>query len=199
MTRPVFFVVLLSASALACSSSTTGSGNASSSSSSSGGTTALAANCESRCEAKATECKAPDPAETCASICAKQPTESQATCLENSSCDTLASSAAPCGIGTSSSSSSSSSGSTSSSSGSTSSKTDPPGSPCGSANNGVNDCAPIGCKCHRRLFVLPRERVHQRLVRRQIRFLPRRLQGPRRLDRELRGVPKAGLEPARHY
>lgn len=147
MTRPFFFVVLLSASALACSSSTTGSGNASSSSSSSGGTTALAANCESRCEAKATECKAPDPAETCASICAKQPTESQATCLENSSCDTLASSAAPCGIGTSSSSSSSSGGSTSSSSGSTSSKTDPPGSPCGSANNGVNDCAPIGCKC----------------------------------------------------
>lgn len=149
MTRVVPALVLSSLLVFACSSSTTGSGGSSSSSGGSSGTSPLAANCESRCEAKATECKDPNPSETCASICAKKPTEEQATCLENSTCDTLASSTTPCGIGTSSSSSTSSSStsSTSSSSGGTT-KTDPPGSPCGAANNGVNNCAPIGCKCN---------------------------------------------------
>lgn len=95
-----------------CSSESTTTTTSSTSSTSSGGGSAPAANCVSRCEAKAKECGGPT--DGCANICASA-TESEVACLEAASCSALAKSDGKCPEG---SSSSSSSGGSSSSSGS---------------------------------------------------------------------------------
>jgi hypothetical protein len=78
----------------ACSSTSNATGGG-------GGTSTPAANCQSRCEKKATTCGAQsaDASQYCTGLCGKQPTESQMGCVESGDCATLQASATPCGIG----------------------------------------------------------------------------------------------------
>ena len=100
----------------ACSSSESSTSSTSTSTSTGGSGSTPATNCQSRCEAKGSQCGSPaaDATTRCQSAC-QSATEADLKCIEDASCTALAKSDGKCPTG--SSSSSSGSGSSSSSSG----------------------------------------------------------------------------------
>ena len=93
LARSAAVVFALTSFVFACSSSTSGTNTSSSSGGTSGGSSPKisAADCQSRCKTKATQCGAPadQGTQACASLCDGSFTDAQLVCLEGKSCEVL--------------------------------------------------------------------------------------------------------------